>query len=938
MSILSLGQIEFTMPPFWWQPFFAPVFAWYLTLVALGWMVYPLVFRAAILLPDRGLGLMKMAGLLLATFAGAWVSYAFPSAEGFAGLRVPPEPGRIFFALAAGLLLLAAANLILLARSLAMIAGFLRSRWRLVLAYEAVFLGAFLLYLYFRSYVPDATFDALGWWGAEKWPNLAILTGLWRDSSIPPPDPWLADHPLNYYYFSHLMWSTLARLSGAPPEVAFNLGLGTLFALLIALSFSAGYALSERRAGGCWGVFLVAFAGPPAAWTQLRKVIGVWRECGGAPGGGAVAEGPRGTAARAFDFWAPSDVIPHTRNEFPAFNGLLGDLHAHGSGLLLLLTAVAMLCQLERAREAEGLGWRHLVWRQPLTWGLLLVVMAAMWATNAWDLAVFALLGLGWVVAATLRGADRSNLDPRTGAIRDRLAWAHAAPQLLQGLLIWSLSGILAVSVCAAFYSRNTFLPLEIRSPGAAKLPSFLAVLGAIGRVEPQFQTTLGQWTAFWGLAGFGLAAIALGAARRSGRLALNSPLAACLSVGIASLAALPNLGYDLTRAASSFGLPGQVGGLGAFVAGLPRLGLLLILAFLTCAWFLVRSARRADSDSPILWTFLLVGAALACQIVPEFVFLDDPIGPPYDRYNTVFKLYYPAWGLCGLALAVGLSTLSPSGAPYAPGAPPPRDVWAQGEGRRGAGEETAFRSETEVWPTSALDLGDSPVPALPSADAGTGRPRPASALAAEGGWRILRRSFVWTVILVGGGLYPLLGVASRVAAGRERMRQWIGQGLDPLQTQKACRTLDGLGFMSLSVYAPDDLRLGLWMRGNLPDAKRLAEASDESYTLAGRMAAVSGIPSFLGWQGHESQWRGRFFRERIGPERVDALDRLYGAADAEEVLALCRRHGLRWVVVGSLERKRYSPAALDKFRRLGREVARFGDSALFEINLEAGS
>ncbi|HUT24747.1 MAG TPA: DUF2298 domain-containing protein [Sumerlaeia bacterium] len=913
------------MPSFWWQPFFAPVFAWYLTLVALGWMVYPLVFRAAILLPDRGLGLMKMAGLLLTAFAGAWLSYAFPSPEGLAGLRIPPEPGRVFFALAAGLLLLAAVNLILLARSLAMIAGFLRSRWRLVLAYEAVFLGAFLLYLSFRSYVPDATFDALGWWGAEKWPNLAILTGLWRDSSIPPPDPWLADCPLNYYYFSHLMWTTLARLSGVRPEVAFNLGLGALFALLIVLSFSAGYALSERRTGGFWAVFLVACAGPPATWSQLRGVVSAWRERG------ATA------ALQTFSFWAPSDVIPNTRNEFPAFNWLLGDLHAHGSGLLLLLTAVAMLCQLERAREAEGLGWRHLVWRQPLAWGLLLVVMAAMWATNAWDLAVFALLGLGWIMVATLRGVDRPHFDPRAGDARDPPAWAHAAPQLLQGLLIWALSGVLAVSVCAAFYSRNTFLPLEIRSPGAAELPSFLATLGAIGRVEPQSQTTLGQWTAFWGLAGFGLVAIALGAARRSGRLRLNSPLAACLSVGIASLAALPNLGYDLTKAASSFGLPGQVGGLGAFVSGLPRLGLLLILAFLTCAWFLVRSARRADSDFPLLWVFLLVGAALACQIAPEFVFLDDPIGPPYDRYNTVFKLYYPAWGLCGLALAVGLSTLSPSGAPHAPGAPPPRDVSAQGEGRRGAGEETAFRSETEVWPTSALDLGDSPVPALPSADTGIGRPRPGAPVSADAGWRILRRSFVWTVILVGGGLYPLLGAASRVAAGRERMRQWIARGLDPLQARKACRTLDGLGFMSLSVYAPDDLQLGLWMRENLPEARRVAEASDESYTMAGRMAVVSGIPSFLGWQGHESQWRGRFFQERIGPERVNALDRLYGAADPKEALALCRRHGLRWVVVGSLERKRYSPAALDKFRRLGREVARFGDSALFEINLDTG-
>lgn len=55
---------------------------------------------------------------------------------------------------------------------------------------------------------------------------------------------------------------------------------------------------------------------------------------------------------------------------------------------------------------------------------------------------------------------------------------------------------------------------------------------------------------------------------------------------------------------------------------------------------------------SPANVALVLFGVAFALTLVPEFVFLLDIFGV---RMNTIFKLYYQAWTLNGLAATVGL-------------------------------------------------------------------------------------------------------------------------------------------------------------------------------------------------------------------------------------------------------------------------------------------
>ncbi|MBN1866511.1 hypothetical protein JW916_04380 [Candidatus Sumerlaeota bacterium] len=797
------------MNSYWWQPFSRDVFAWWAALVLVGWLVFPLVHRSFFFLPDRGLLLAKLIGIVLLGFGRAWLTVAsrwFPFLEGREGV--------------ATLDILIALNIVLALLHFDTLVGFLRTNLGRLVRIEASFLALFLLYLWFRSYVPDATFDALGWFGAEKWGNLAILTSIWRNPSIPPVDPWLAGYSLNYYYFSHWIWATLAHLARVAPPVAFNLALATLFALLIQAAFAAGHALSERASGGWWGVFLVALAGTPATWLQAPEFIRAW------------STGGIGAALHGFDFWSPSDVLPHTRNEFPAFNWLLGDLHAHSLGLLLLLAAICLAAHLQRVRENAAVGWAPAVWGEILAAGLLLVLLASMWATNSWDFAVAALVGLIWVVAESCRDAG---LLARAGD------GAKLVRQSLQGVLVWLLALLLALGIPSGFYTAYARLPLDtIHNATLARLPGILGALGSVGLVVEQ--TTPLQWFGFWGFFALAFALIFVRGAAPKGRH--DSPRVAALAVGAAILA----LTYHSTHDLAAVGF--------------------------TLIWFLVAAIATVIVDisrwrleTSSLWAFVLLAAALVCQIVPEFFYLDDPIGAPNERYNTVFKLYYPAWALMGLALAILLATYL----------------------RR--------RDEHK---------------------------------------RLAVPVFLMALLVLVSGLYPVLGVAGRLARGRAREAQWIDRGLDPDRARRDCRTLDALAFMDLPSYAPDDLRLGLWMRENLaPErADRIAEAPGESYSMTARLAVVSGIPSFLGWIGHEAQWRGAAFNDPY-IERFHALEILYSTRDPGRALEICRANGLRWVAVGELERERYAADALAKFDGLGRVAARFGDSTLYEIPVQ---
>jgi uncharacterized membrane protein len=107
--------------------------------------------------------------------------------------------------------------------------------WPLLLVHT----GAFALYALFRSYNPAIRYT-------EKPMELAFLSAAWANPHLPPPDPWFAGRPINYYTFGYVEFGAIAKTLGCQPEFAFNLALASLFASAVTAAYVATWLLATR--------------------------------------------------------------------------------------------------------------------------------------------------------------------------------------------------------------------------------------------------------------------------------------------------------------------------------------------------------------------------------------------------------------------------------------------------------------------------------------------------------------------------------------------------------------------------------------------------------------------------------------------------------------------------------------------------------------------
>jgi uncharacterized membrane protein len=126
---------------------------------------------------------------------------------------------------------------------------------------------------------------------------------------------------------------------------------------------------------------------------------------------------------------------------------------------------------------------------------------------------------------------------------------------------------------------------------------------------------------------------------------------------------------------------------------------------------------------------------------------------------------------------------------------------------------------------------------------------------------------------------------------------------------------LDGLRW--LSATAPGDVAAIAWLREQAPRASVVLESVGEDYSAFGhaRISTFTGLPTVLGWPGHELQW------DHDAGSRKEDVERLYTLADAAAARALLSRYRVRYVVVGPLERTDYGDAGVAKWDALGRRV-----------------
>lgn len=557
--------------------------SWLLAIELIGAGALPLAARLFRFLPDRGFIFAKPLGVLLVAYL-CWIF-------GVLGI-LRFQRGTIIAILVA----VAVAGWATWGRET--LKQLSQARLLLV-ASEAVFLLGLLGAALIRAHNPDIT-------GTEKPMDFAFLNAFYRTDTLPAEDPWMSGYSISYYYFGYLLIALMAKLSGVPAAVGYNLGVALVFALLLAGSFSLAFnilsalrrdlGLLSRVAGALVAPMVIGLMGNLEIGLEVLATRGYsneafWRLVD--VKGLAPSAHPEGWLPTSFWWWwRASRIIPNTKpdgiNEFPYFSFILGDLHPHFTALpwVLLAVAFALTAALSRAHHGDPAlgGWANRA--------VIAISLGFLLAGNTWDFPSYtALFWLGSLVPFS--AADWA---------RDKFL-----ARLKEAALISLLSVIMYSPFFVGFSSQTKGIGL---SPDKTPLPSLLIIFGTI----------------LFGLTVF----LAWRAVTRSNGVQGRTSSAARLLLVIGGLLMLGSLKL----------------GSATLLAGI------LILAF--AAYSELQRTRPEPDMRVAAEVFLLTLAVLGLSlvIVPEFVFVVDLFG---TRMNTVFKFDYQAWLLLGLAASVGV-------------------------------------------------------------------------------------------------------------------------------------------------------------------------------------------------------------------------------------------------------------------------------------------
>ena len=129
------------------------------------------------------------------------------------------------------------------------------------------------------------------------------------------------------------------------------------------------------------------------------------------------------------------------------------------------------------------------------------------------------------------------------------------------------------------------------------------------------------------------------------------------------------------------------------------------------------------------------------------------------------------------------------------------------------------------------------------------------------------------------------------------------------------------------SASQPGELAALNWLRENVDGAPVIVEAVGPQYSVQGhgRVSASTGLPTLLGWAGHEYQWRGS---TPVPAQREVAVQTIYTGQSWEETVEALDELDVSFIYVGPVEIATYGPNVHDRFGdRL--EVAYANDSVI---------
>lgn len=877
-------------------------FSWYLIIQLIALSALPLTFALFRNLPDRGYAFAKILGIFLVGLVlwlgtsygvlrnergGAWLSlFIVATMSVIVGAKkltnlLPAHLARKDTGKEETLLAAQAKNL------------FQHVSWFYIVAVELFFLIAFLLLALVRAHDPAADHT-------EQPMDLMFMNGIWTSPTYPPQDPWLAGYAISYYYFGYWLLITLAHLAGQPTEIAYNLGQASWFGLLLLGAFGLGYNLlatggekskgnNRLSASALVGGYLTAFA---VGVIGNLQVVFEWLYANGYEIGGLAnwfqvhnfPEGASVTNMWHIDFgwwwWRSSRVIEdldfngnhiEVIDEFPMFSYVLGDNHPHVLAMPVVMVVIALAYNLllnwrsgsnKRSNGIAGQdiassGWhtfRPNVTLIPLGAGGIFALIAGVGGLIFLNTWDFPpyWLLLVFCLFIVTHWENKQTQNQRLDSSN------HSN-------LEEESSKTSSAAFLPALISASIFGAVLIVGMVLLYLPYFLTAQSQAGGFLPNlfYPTKIPQFLlmfagflpALCALIGFGWLPNLLPRLLMSLGVVFGLPIVWLL--GSASLVFGSDFAQVLLQRAS---LPPDVPSYGAMMAqrwasqSLTFVTVGILLSFIvTLIWHRLATIEVTEqTQTERSMLFVLTLAAIGLLLVYAPEFVY--LRDNFGtRMNTVFKFYYQAWLLLGVSASYAIVL--------------------------------ALRLLSQLMIDGTLSSNE------PIANRGQSMPSHIH-LAAN------LLSILSLLLMAGGLLYPIAGTYSKTSG--------FGHP-EP--------TFDAIAHIGM--HSPDERAAIAWVRNNtMPDALVL-EGKGASYrSNYNRISTSTGRPTLLGWDGHESQWRGRAYGE-MAQARPEILEMIYRSGSTQDIERVLDEWEIDYVYLGPTERADYQvdPGAEERLR-----------------------
>ena len=728
-----------------------------------------------------------------------------------------------------------------------------REHHSFVLTTELLFLGMVVLWSVVRASQPD-----LQTAGGEKWMEIAFLNAVLRSPQLPPHDPWLSGYSISYYYLGYILLGMLTRLAAIPATSAFNLGSAAWFALSACVAYNIVYDLLKKRDAvrPLLAPLLLLLTGNGEGFLEVLHAQGklppaFWTWLGI----GKLSTPPQppftSIPSRFFWWWQASRTI----RDCAPWN-------------LPWETCTASNQMIEMIDEFPAfsfiLGDMH-----PHVLGLPFVLLAV-------------LLGLNIYRSDFSRdGWDKQSLNQNALDFRAKVGTLFSRFSPLAGYAVilgalgfintWDFPiywAVIVGSMILAHYSQRDQSFRSLWETMWSLLPEAF-VLGVLS-IALYFPF----WFALRSQAG-GILPNLFNATRMRQFLIMFFPLLIPVTGVVVGAARAVKVKW---HAAVALGIGLMVGiALLGLVAGFTTLYPYLMMIVrgesvqgYTLTPDQVLLAARDRITTP--WTGLLLACGVASVVLTLIkrngvkptaarVVLED--GTHIAEKPWIFPLLLTLLGL--------LLTLAPEFVYL-------KDVFF-------ARMNTIFKFYFQAWVLWSL--------AGAWQLASWIHPRqPFTKRQAHGALALLSILFIAI-----GLVYTILAIPARSI---EQGTPW---------------TLDGAAWVAQRY--PDDYNAIQWLNANIKTPAVIVEAPGDNhraYVYEGRISALTGLPTLLGWGGHQLQWRGNY---DIPAQREVDIQTLYTTMDATLAHAILTQYAVEYIYVGPLERQRYNSEGIMKFDAL---------------------